>query len=307
MAGYLEISGGGFNLICLVGLGLMTAGGLTVVVSLLPLRRLKSQLERVRRGTKQQVHGSYPEEVQPLVDHLNTLLRNQQEALRRSRVEADNLAHGLKTPLAILSTEIEQLSAAPDSSTEQMSRQVQAMIAHIEVHLSRARAAAAQCARPAEAEVEVAPVVDDLLRTLRRLYDRRGLTISSAAAPGSTVRMDRQDLAEILGNVLDNACKWATRRVEIRVRQNSGRVSIAIEDDGPGLGEAERSALERGARIAGPAEEKEGSGMGLSIVRTLVDFYQVSWSVQTSDLGGLRVVLDFPPDQQAVVRANRQP
>ena len=295
-AGYFEISGGWFTFVCLLGLALMTAGVLTVVVILLPLKRLKGRLGTVRRGTERQVHGSYPQEVQPLVDDLNTLLRRNQEALRRSKVEADNLAHGLKTPLAILSNEIERLREGAEPSSEEMRRQVQAMIAHVEVHLSRARAAAARSAQPPEVALEIAPVVDGLLRTMNRLYESRGLVISAAVGEGSTLRVDSEDLAEMLGNVLDNACKWAVQQVEIRVRAHSGGVSIAVDDDGPGLSGAERSALMRGARVEGPGHESGGSGMGLSIVRTLVELYQGAMSARVSHLGGLKVVLDFPTD-----------
>ncbi len=299
-AAYFKISAGWFASICLVGLALMIAGVLTVVASLLPLKRLRGRLDPVRRGSEQQVHGSYPQEVQPLVDDLNTLLRRNREALRRSKVEADNLAHGLKTPLAILSNEIQRLNEGAESSTEEMNRQVLAMTAHVEVHLSRARAAAARSAQPPEAAVAIGPVVDGLLRTMKRLYESRGLVISAAVEEGATLRMDSQDLAEMLGNILDNACKWAARQVEIQVRADSGGVSIAVDDDGPGLREAERSALVRGTSVEGPAYESGGSGMGLSIVRTLVELYEGAMTARVSHLGGLAVVLDFPPPKSPI-------
>lgn len=273
----------------------MLTGVLTAVVSLLPLKRLRGRLAPVRRGSALQVQGSYPREVQPLVDELNTLLRRNQEALRRAKVEADNLAHGLKTPLAILEGEIERLKEGAEPSAEEMSRQIQAMIAHVEIHLSRARAAAVSSAQPAEAAIAVAPIVDALLRTMRRLHDSRGLAFSAAVEEVTTLRVDGEDLTEMLGNVLDNACKWATRRVEIRVRTAGGRVSISIDDDGPGLSEAQRADLVSDTGIEGPPHESGGSGMGLSIVRTLVELYGGTMSARPSRLGGLEIVLGFPP------------
>ena len=174
-----------------------------------------------------------------------------------------------------------------------MRHQVEELIARVELHLSRARAAATRLAQPPESVVEIAPVVDGLLRTMRRLHQARELVIEAAVPEGSVLRGDREDLEEMLGNVLDNACKWATARVEIEVEEVGDRVSITVDDDGRGLSGAGRAALSRGERPEGEGGAGAG-GMGLVIVRTLVELYDGATRVEQSPLGGLRVVLDLP-------------
>ena len=289
--GYLPVGGTWFNILCVLALILMAGGVLTAVVSLLPLHRLKRRLGPVRSGAADRLDGSYPEEVQPLVDDLNDLLRRNQEALVRSRLEADNLAHGLKTPLAILTNELDRLRAEGKISTEEMERQAQTMAAQIELHLGRARAAAAQFAHPPEATCELGPSVDRLARTLRRLHESKGVSIEIDIEENLAFLGDREDLEEMLGNLLDNACKWAESAVRLTAHRSDNRVTIAIDDDGPGLTGDQRAALARGERLD---TARKGTGAGLALTRSLAQLYGGSINLERSPLGGLRVAVELP-------------
>ncbi len=289
--GYLPVGRIWFSILCVLASILMAGGVLTAIVSLLPLHRLKRRLGPVRRGTAARLDGSYPEEVQPLVDDLNDLLRRNREALERSRLEADNLAHGLKTPLAILTNELGRLRAAGKISTEEMERQVETMAAQIELHLGRARAAAARLARPPESTCDIGSSVDGLRRTMRRLHESKNLSIEIEVEDDLSFLGDREDLEEMLGNPFDNACKWARSSVRLTARRSEARVTVAIDDDGPGLADAELATLERGERLD---TTEAGTGVGLALTRSLAQLYGGSMALGHSPLGGLRVVVELP-------------
>ena len=273
-----------------VGAGLLfiAFGAFVVRRGLSPLRIMRERLGDVREGRSARLDGEYPSEVEPLVDDLNALLHERDERVKRAVARAGDLAHGLKTPLAVLAHEIERADAAGQSElAESMRQQVKRMRRQIETHLAHARVSAA--APPANARASVAAAAHALVRTMDRIYADRGLTIAVTVAPDVAVHAVLEDLEEMLGNLLDNACKWAKSRVEVSAVPAADRIVVIVDDDGPGLAEDLREqVLQRGVRAD---EASPGSGLGLSIVRDLADAYGGSISLQPSPLGGLRASL----------------
>jgi signal transduction histidine kinase len=209
----------------------------------------------------------------------------------RALRKAGDLAHGLKTPLAVLSHEAARTEAAGHHElATTMGQQIERMRRQIEYHLAHARAAASRATPGAHCEVRAS--AEALARTLRRLHADRGLTIEVKVAPEQSVRLQREDLDEMLGNLLDNACKWSRSRVVVSSAAADGGVDITVDDDGPGLAEAMRDAvLQRGVRAD---EAAPGSGLGLAIVSDLADVYGGSIALETSPIGGLRARLRLP-------------
>jgi signal transduction histidine kinase len=249
------------------------------------------------------VEGLYPSEVQPLVNDVNALLEQRERAVQSALAKAGDLAHGLKTPLAILAREAERAGAAGQAElATDIAEQVERMRRQIEYHLAHARAAASGAATGATCAA--ADSSRSLVRTMLRLHADRGLTIDDRVAPDHVVRCQREDLDEILGNLLDNACKWARSRVVIASSERDGHIAIAVDDDGPGLAPAMRErVLRRGVRAD---EALPGSGLGLAIVRDLADLYGASIALEDSALGGLSARLTLPsPAGRAFNRAGR--
>ena len=258
-----------------------------------PIERLRERLAAVRGGRDRRLAGSYPTEVQPLVDDLNALLDDRERAVERALGTAGDLAHGLKTPLAVLSQEAEGAAAAGHRELAAMlGQQVERMRRQVEYHLAHARAGASAGAAPG-VRCPIAESAEALARTLRRLYADRGLSIEVDVATEHAVRSRREDLDEMLGNLLDNACKWARSRVAIAsFQEDDGAVAITVDDDGPGLPPALReSVLQRGVRAD---EAAPGSGLGLAIVRDLAELYGGSIALEDSPAGGLRARLRLP-------------
>jgi signal transduction histidine kinase len=266
------------------------AGLLAVRSGLLPLTRLRQRLAAVHEGKDRRLDGTYPAEVQPLVNDLNGLLGHQEEMVRRALAKAGDLAHGLKTPLAVLAQEADRAEAAGHSElAATIHQQVERMRRQVEYHLAHARAAASGATPGARCEVVCS--AEGLARTLRRLYAGRGLEIEVRASPAHVVRAQREDLDEMLGNLLDNACKWAATRVVLDSHVRGDRIVIAVDDDGLGIPEAMRAAvLKRGVRAD---EAAPGSGLGLAIVRELAGLYGGSLVLRDSELGGVRVELSL--------------
>jgi signal transduction histidine kinase len=257
-----------------------------------PFKFLRGRLAAVRDGKASRIEGSYPDEVQPLVNDLNALLKRREQAVQRAQAKAGHLAHGLKTPLAVLSQEADRARAAghPELAAT-MNQQIERMRRQIDYHLAHARAAASGATPGARCVVKDS--ADGLARTLQRLHADRGLRIDVKAPPGHAVRIQREDLDEMLGNLLDNACKWTRSHIVVESSQTNGRfVSITIDDDGPGLAASLRdSVLNRGVRAD---EAAPGSGLGLAIVRDLAELYGGSIALQTSPASGLRAILQLP-------------
>jgi signal transduction histidine kinase len=280
----------------LAGILLMVAGLLGLRQGLLPFRRLRERLTAVRIGETLRVEGAYPSEIQPLIDDLNALLENREKAVRRAVATAGDLAHGLKTPLALLAHEADRAETAGNPELAQsIGQQVERMSRQVNYHLARARAAAS--GPVGGARCPIVSCADSLVRTLLKLYAGRALRISSTIAPDLCVRAQREDLDEILGNLLDNACKWANSKIALDASRSGAMMVLAIDDDGPGLAPALRTiVLERGVRID---EAAPGSGLGLAIARDLVELYGGSITLDDSPLGGLRARVSLPASEVA--------
>lgn len=268
-----------------------------VAVGLAPLRALQQALATVHEGRSQRLEGRFPAEVQPLIDDFNAVLERNAEVVARARTQAGNLAHAIKTPLAALSQAAASTRLRPEAAADLASLvQEQVIVAHrhVDWHLARSRAAAAQGVPGAR--VALAPVLGGLLRVMERVHCGRGLRWDFAPMePGLSFAGEVQDLQEILGNVLDNACKWARHEVHISAlahAQGDGRLHIVIADDGPGIEAGRRdAAMARGARLD---ESVPGSGLGLAIVHELVGLYGGRVTLGASSSGGLRVELELP-------------
>jgi len=292
------------GLVAVVVIACLVGGFLLVRRGLSPLEQLRGRLVSVRAGTHARVEGRYPSEVQPLVDDLNALLAHRDEAVRRAVAKAGDLAHGLKTPLAVLTQEAERARAAGQVElAASLFEQVLRMRRQIDYHLAHARAAASGATLGASSHVRES--ADGLVRTMQRLYASRNLDLRVDVDPDLVVQVQREDLDEMLGNLLDNACKWARTRINVTsdvtvgagfpgpsAVEGSRSVALIIEDDGPGVPVDMRpSVMQRGVRAD---EAAPGSGVGLAIVRDLAALYRGGIVLEQSPLGGLRVVLRLP-------------
>jgi len=276
-----------------LGLGLVLAVLIQVRYGLRPLRRIRGALAEIRAGRAERLEGEFPAEVTPLADELNGLLEHTAEVLGRARTHVGNLAHALKTPLTVLGNEADATGGA---LAETVRRQTAVMRRQVDHHLSRARAAGQ--ARVLGARTELDPVLAAIARTLEKIYAERGVRVSVDGGAGLSFRGERHDLEEMLGNLVDNACKWGHSRVRIHTRAMAAtghggmRVGIVVDDDGPGVPAAERAALfGRGKRLD---EAVPGSGLGLAIVRDIAGLYGGEVELADSPLGGLRVTLTLP-------------
>lgn len=272
-----------------LALGLVVAVAIQVSIGLAPLRRLHDALAPVRDGRSRRLEGVYPTEVQPLVDELNALLEHDAQVVERARTQAGNLAHAVKTPLAVLAN-----AAARESGplAELVTEQVGAAQRQVDYHLARARAAAATKVRGLQTPVR--PTLEALVRVMRRVHAERDLEIAIESAYGvePVFRGEEQDLQEMLGNLVDNACKWAARHVSLALSGEAGWLRVVVDDDGPGLAAEVREAVfERGVRAD---ERRPGSGLGLAIVRDLARLYGGDVELDPSPAGGLRAVLTLP-------------
>jgi signal transduction histidine kinase len=269
----------------------MIAGAVVVRSTLAPLQNIRRNLSAVRDGTANRVGGAYPTEVQPLVDDLNALLAHLDEVVVRAGARAGDLAHGLKTPLAVLSNEADRLASQGDADVAVLLKEhIGVMRRYVEYHLAHARAAASGAAL--HARTRVADSIDGLVRTMRQLFAEREIAIDVRVDPGHVFKGRREDLDEMLGNLLDNACKWAHARVIVNSHLTGDHLVITIEDDGTGLdGSARELVLGRGVRRD---ERVPGSGLGLAIVRDLSDLYEGSIFLDRSPAGGLLARLELP-------------
>ena len=279
----------------------MIAGFVMVRRALAPLSRLRSGLADVRAGRTRAVTGAYPAEVQPLVEELNGLLQHHDEAVRRARAKAGDLAHGLKTPLAVLAHEADRAQAnGHDELARVMTAEVARMRRHIDYHLAHARAAAS--GGRAGARATVLEAAAGLARTLERLHVARGIAVGVRVDPAHVVRAQPEDLEEMLGNLLDNACKWARAQVTITSEAVDDDIEIRVDDDGPGVSPSMREqVLQRGVRAD---EAAPGSGLGLAIVRDLAELYGGSIAIDNLPGGGLRASLKLPTPKSQLPRGS---
>ena len=275
-------------MLLVLGLFLVSAVVLQVRVGLRPLFAMQRDVAAVRKGGQLRLAGAYPTEIAPLAAELNALLDHNHEVVERQRTHVGNLAHALKTPITVMLSEAEH---RPGPLAEVVDRQAGLMRAQVEHHLRRARASARS---PGSGErTPVAPLLEELARTLDRIYGGRGVDIDAEAADDLAFLGERQDLLEMAGNLLENACKYC--RTEVRARAGAvgeGAWRLVIEDDGPGLEPHERdAALKRGQRLD---ESEPGSGLGLSIVDELSRAYGGALRLERSELGGLLAELTLP-------------
>ena len=276
---------GGVIVVCLgVGLWLVRRG-------LSSFDALREQLVAVKEGKARRLEGRYPSEVQPLINDLNNLLDDREERVTRALKKAGDLAHGLKTPLTLLNQQADRAKAAGQVElAAALSQQVERMRRQVDYHLAHARASASG-GNPG-ARCHVLTSADALARTLMTIHADRRLAIDVRASHEHFARTQREDLEEMLGNLVDNACKWAKTRVEIASAIEADRIVITVDDDGPGLDPSLReSVLQRGVRAD---EAAPGSGLGLAIVADLVELYGGSITLGSSPLGGLRATLQLP-------------
>lgn len=279
-----------------------------VSVGLAPLRALHSALAAVRGGRAPRLQGRFPAEVEPLVEDFNGVLDRNAEIVARARTQAGNLAHAIKTPLAAMS-HAAAAQGRDAGACNELALLVQEQVAvaqrHVDWHLARSRAAAAQGVPGARVAIE--PVVAALVRVMQRVHALRELSFVCAPIdPALCFAGELEDLQEMLGNVLDNAGKWARREVRIGAAGiGARRLRIVVEDDGHGIEAGRRDAvMARGARLD---ESVPGDGLGLAIVQELVGLYggSVTLGMAGGDdagasapsrgaLGGLRVQIELP-------------
>lgn len=280
--------------LALAGLGLVGATFVQVRYGLQPLRAIERGLADVRSGRGQRLEGDLPVEIEPLRAELNALIQANQDTIERARTQVGNLAHALKTPLAVIINEArEERTPFGDKIVEQG----EIMRDQVNHYLDRARVAAQVGVIGTVTEVD--GVVRGLTRAVSRIYRDRQLDILADCAAGARFRGERQDLEEMLGNLLDNACKWAGSKVQVTVsllepqgQRTHRALQIAVEDDGPGLNAVQRArAVKRGQRLD---ESKPGSGLGLSIVADLAQTYGGTFTLEAASAGGLSARLELP-------------
>ena len=282
--------------LALAGVGLLAATLFQVRFGLFPLTRMERSLAAIRSGDASRLEGELPSEVRPLQQELNALLKSNQEIVERARTHVGNLAHALKTPLAVLINE-----ARGDDSplARKVIEQADTMTGQVSLYLDRARMAAR--IGVIGRVTEVGPVAESLVRALERLYRDKDLAYTLDCPPGTRFKGERHDLEEMLGNLLDNASKWAHAKVSVAVSAHpamngdataSGWIHIHVDDDGPGLTPEQRAEpIGRGRRLD---ETKPGSGLGHSIVADLAYSYNGRFELDRSDAGGLSARLTLP-------------
>ncbi|HKQ94443.1 MAG TPA: sensor histidine kinase [Aestuariivirgaceae bacterium] len=278
----------------ILGLGFLGSVIVQVRYGLRPLQLLRSELNSVREGNSDRIRGDYPEEVEPITRELNLMIVANTEVVERARTQVGNLAHALKTPLSVLNNEATRHKG---TLSDKIKEQTDIMRDQVNLYLDRARRAAR--AQSVGAISDVRTVVDAISRTLVRIHTEKGIEVTVECPETLKFRGEKQDLEEMVGNLLDNACKWATRRIAVKAEylkqdgaQGRSWLELAVEDDGPGLPEGRRGeALKRGRRLD---ETKPGSGLGLSIVSETASMYNGRFRLDASRFGGLRAVLTLP-------------
>lgn len=280
-----------------LGLGLGAAALLLILLAqrytvrsaLRPLERVREQIAQLQQGRRTELDSQVPQELEPLVAQVNHLLSHTEDTLKRSRNALGNLGHALKTPLAVLVSlsEREELRDQPELQAT-LREQLAQIRQRLERELGRARLAGE--ALPG-AHFDCAAELPGLFSTLGMIHSH-GLKLEWQAEPGLCLPWDREDLLELLGNLLDNACKWADAEVRLSLVQEGEGYRLWVDDDGPGIAPERREAvLGRGTRLD---EQVAGHGLGLGIVRDMVEAWGGSLSLEDSPLGGLRIAISLP-------------
>jgi signal transduction histidine kinase len=279
--------------LALAGLGLLAVTIIQIQFGLAPLRRIERGLAAVRSGDAQELTGDLPAEIKPLQAELNALIHSNHEIIERARTQVGNLAHALKTPLAVITNE------AGDNKTEfaaKVAEQANIMREQVTHYLDRARMAAR--ANVIGRATTIGPVAQSLKRALERINRDKGVTIAIDCPNDLRFQGEQQDLEEMLGNLLDNACKWSKSAVHLTAAPApptaSGQrmLTIVVEDDGKGLSAEQRAKIgKRGTRLD---ESTPGTGLGLSIVADIATTYRGAMMLEASPRGGLLIRLDLP-------------
>ena len=271
-----------------LGAGLLILVALQATFGLWPLRRVSRAIAAIRSGDETRVASDFPPEIAPLVAELNALLAHTEAQAEAARMHAGNLAHALKTPMSVLMGEAKAGAADLPTSVLRETAMMQRQVDH---HLARARAIGRRAAVGVRAPVW--PSLEALVRAITRIYDERGVVIDITGDRAAAFRGEKQDLEEMLGNLLDNAAKYGGGRVFVTVGREGGFVTVEVEDDGPGIPEARRGELfQRGARLD---TALPGTGLGLAIVRDVAEIYGGEVTLgESGDLGGLCVTLRLP-------------
>ena len=279
-----------------LGIGLVIGAMVQVRYGLRPLGRIRDALSAIRSGQTERLEGNFPTEVTPLADEINLLLDHIGQVVDRGRTHVGNLAHALKTPLTVLTNEA---GSENGQLANTVRRQTDTMRRRVDHYLTRAQTAAT--AGVIGARLDVRPVLDDLARTLGRIHRFSHLDIRIVTNGNiPSFRGDRQDLEEMAGNLMENACKWADAKVRVIADGTDGDLRLAIEDDGPGLPVSDlKKALARGGRLD---ETVQGSGLGLSIVQEIATLYGGTFTLEDSAMGGLRAVLTLPAAPMETLR-----
>jgi two-component system, OmpR family, sensor histidine kinase PhoQ len=276
-----------------VGLAVLLVSALAVLLrwSLQPVRRLEREIKEVEAGTREHLDDAWPRELAAVTSNLNALLTGERTRIRRYRDTLGNLAHSLKTPLAVM----RQSLGAGGSNKDALNAEIDRMSGIIEHQMKRAAASGGVLL--GQAPVDVGPVVAELRIALLKVYGNKDMSLEAAIGPSVQFIGDRADLTELLGNLLDNACKWCRSRVRIEASIEQGGESrqalrLTIEDDGAGIAEQDRArVLQRGGRAD---EATPGHGIGLSMVHDTVELYGGSMRIDSSRLGGARFELALP-------------
>ncbi len=275
--------------LAILGVGLVVATLFQVRFGLMPLRAIRHDLSAIRSGEAESLEGELPDEIKPLQTELNALIQSNRDVVERARTHVGNLAHALKTPLSVISNEARAHDGLLSNKVVEQAELMRTQITH---HLDRARVAARSGVIGGVTEVE--PVLLALKRALDRIYGEKGVDLSVSVETGLKFQGEKQDLEEMAGNLMDNACKWAKGAVAVTAERASenGRLAVTVDDDGPGLTEVQREhAVKRGQRLD---ESKPGSGLGLSIVADLAHLYKGRFELENSQTGGLRAQLTLP-------------
>ncbi|UPK33146.1 sensor histidine kinase [Bradyrhizobium sp. 186] len=278
-----------------LGVVLLLTTVFQVRFGLAPLKRISESIADIRSGRAERLEGEFPVEIAPLARETNALIDANREIVERARTHVGNLAHAIKTPLSVIVNEAGIHAADPFAA--KIMEQANVMRDQVSHHLERARIAARVSV--VGTVTEVAPAIEALRRTMEKIHRDRGIVVEAKADPSAKFRGERQDLEEMVGNLVDNACKWAASHVFIEVlvemphpAGTGPRLRIIVDDDGRGLSETERAQVSRrGQRLD---ESKPGSGLGLSIVVDLAALYGGSLSLGGAPIGGLRAELVLP-------------
>jgi len=272
----------------LLGLGLLAMATLQVWYGLRPLGKLRREIAKMRAGRSKAITGALPAEVAPMVEELNALVEHNDRQAEEARRHAGNLAHALKTPLTVI---MNAATAQADDLGDTVIREARTMRRQVDHHLARARAVGRRGS--AHSRADVWPSLESVERAVSRLYRHVRIDADGPKGQPLQVHVERQDLDEMLGNLIENAAKYGGGSVFVTVGRHSGFVEFLIEDDGPGIPEAERTRIfDRGVRLD---TGKPGTGLGMAIVRDVAEIYEGTVSLEESeDLGGLLVRLRLP-------------